>query len=308
MENPTETTSAPAATSKAFHVGLWGLRLSGITTILLLFFVVFAYKCPCDSIWPPGFILPLCILFPCPLVLWWVRNASPTAAEPIKRGLGLAVWWGSFILIIWPLVGKAANLTEESGWVIWIWRSLAVTQGVMVVSAIGTYYSMQREPTDWRVLKEGFYRTIVFLVILCLPFAIPSFSPNRIRGNQASAVGSLRTLNTAQITYAAIYEQGYAARLEWLGSHEYGQKPTAEAAGLIDVDLSSGKKFGYQFNLTPGPPDKEGKITSYTLSAQPITYKLTGCRSYFTDESRVLRGTQEDRLATADDPPYKRGW
>ena len=305
MENTTETTSTLPAPSKHFQSWLWGLRLSGITTILLLGFLLwcrFAFLFPCDSSSPSGFILPLCILFPCPLVLWWVRNASPTAAEQIKRGLGLAVWWGSFILIIWPLVGKAANLTEESGWVIWIWRSLAVTQGVMVVSAIGTYYSMQREPTDWRVLKEGFYRTIVFVVILCLPYAIPSFSPNRILAHQASAVGNLRTLNTAQITYAAIYEQGYAARLEWLGSHEYGQKPTAGAAGLIDVDLSSGKKSGYQFNLTPGPPDKEGKITSYTLSAQPITYKLTGCRSFFNDETGVIRATDEDRAATVEDP------
>ena len=109
MENTTETTSTGVATSKAFHVGLWGVRLSGITTILLLVFVIwsqYAYLCPCGFISLLEVMLPLVTFFPYPLILWWVRTASPTAAGRIKRGLALAVWWGSLILIISPFFVK----------------------------------------------------------------------------------------------------------------------------------------------------------------------------------------------------------
>ena len=44
-------------------------------------------------------------------------------------------------------------------------------------------------------------------------------------------------------------------------------------------------------------------VKSYTLTARPLVYYRTGTRSFFTDETGVIRMTAEDRAATADDPP-----
>ena len=308
MENPTDTTSTPAATSKPVHVWLWGVRLSGITTILLLVFVIwsqFAYKCPCDSIWPPGVILPLLTLFPYLLILWRVRTAFPTAVKQIKQGLALAVWWGSFILIILPLFVKN-TIPKESGWVSWVSLTLALTQAVLVASAIGTYYSIEREPSDRRVLKEGFYRTIIFLVILFVGSAasLPGFHWNQgYMRNESSAMSNLITLYSAQFTYAGEYNGRYPTTLEMLGPPEEGSSPTADAAGLIDKNLARGEKQGYRFTLTPSPPTKEERIPLFTISARPITYKDLGCRSFIIDGSGMRRVTQEDRAATINDPP-----
>ena len=62
-------------------------------------------------------------------------------------------------------------------------------------------------------------------------------------------------------------------------------------------------KSGYRFTYWPGPRDVKGQIATYTIAARPLEYGKTGSRSYFTNESAVIRATAEDRDATAQDPP-----
>lgn len=118
----------------------------------------------------------------------------------------------------------------------------------------------------------------------------------------AFAVGSLRTINTAEITYASTYNTGYSRTLADLAPAPNGE-PNATHAGLIDEALASGRKAGYIFTFTPGPPNANGRIETYTVSAQPLKYGETGTNSYFTDQSGVIRQTIEDRPATVNDPP-----
>jgi hypothetical protein len=56
--------------------------------------------------------------------------------------------------------------------------------------------------------------------------------------SQASAVGSLRTINTAEITYASTYNHGYSSSLATLGPGTEGSPPVESAAGLIDEVLA----------------------------------------------------------------------
>ena len=315
MENTTETTSTAAATSKAFHVWLWGVRLSAalvIATFLLLLcqHVLGVLSLgPCDRMPDDALLLALLFLatlLPNLLILRRVRDVSPTAVKEIKKGLALAVPWGAVSSIISLLLALPMNAREESDW--GILALLALTQAVLVASAIGTYYSLGRKPKDWRILMGGFFKSFIYLFIFAYVVALfisPFDVHSRVHGNQSSAAGSVRIIYPAQITYSSTYNQGYAPKLEWLGPREERSVPTPERAGLIDSVLAAGEKAGYRFTLTPGLPDEEGKITSYTLSAQPITYKLTGCRSFFNDETGVIRATDEDRAATADDPPME---
>jgi hypothetical protein len=112
--------------------------------------------------------------------------------------------------------------------------------------------------------------------------------------NEASAVGSLRTINTAQVQYATTYQVGFSADLPSLG----GPAPaTSTQADLIDTVLAAGVKSGYTFTYTPGAADTAGNINDYTIIAEPVTIGATGQRGFFTDQSGVIRG---DADASAD--------
>lgn len=126
----------------------------------------------------------------------------------------------------------------------------------------------------------------------------------RFPSDRASAMGSLRTINTAEITYASTYDGGYSPDLASLGPGRAGP-PSASAAGLIDGELATGRKSGYIFTYTPGQRDPKGRIASYTATACPITYDRDrrGFRtSFFTDETGIIRQTDENRPPTGQDP------
>ena len=122
------------------------------------------------------------------------------------------------------------------------------------------------------------------------------------RAAEARPVGMLRTLHTADITYASTYNKGYSPSLEALGVPPEGEKPSAEAAGLVDSRLSSGKPSGYTVVYTVTETDKNGFPTKYAISMRPGEWR-EGRKSYYTDQSGVIRWTAEDRAATEQDSP-----
>jgi hypothetical protein len=58
----------------------------------------------------------------------------------------------------------------------------------------------------------------------------------------------------------------------------------------------------YQFTYTPGPPDPQGKVTSFRLEARPGAFGVKGTTSYLADETGAVRATDENRAATERDP------
>ena len=86
--------------------------------------------------------------------------------------------------------------------------------------------------------QEGFslieLLVVVAIILVIAAIAIPSFLRSRIAANQASAIESLRVLGTAEVTYSAIYGNGYSATLSMLGPPPAGTVTSAAAAGLID--------------------------------------------------------------------------
>src|SRR3989442_14473037 len=98
--------------------------------------------------------------------------------------------------------------------------------------------------------------------------AIPKPLRSRIAANQASAVGSLRTLNTANITYASTYNTGYSSALSYLGPAAGGGLPTVLGAGVVGSlfggpgrPVSSQKRL--QLHHPPRPPAKTRKINQH---------------------------------------------
>ena len=142
---------------------------------------------------------------------------------------------------------------------------------------------------------------VVAIILIIAAIAIPNLLRSRIAANQASAVGSLRTINTCEITYVSTYNTGYTTALSTLGPPTSGN-PTASAAGLIDSVLAGGTKSGYSFVYAAGTADSTGRINSYTLNANPITVGTTGQNYYYTDQSAVIRQNTSATASSSDSP------
>ena len=142
---------------------------------------------------------------------------------------------------------------------------------------------------------------VVAIILIIAAIAIPNLLRSRIAANQASAVGSLRTLNTAEITYSSTYNVGFTYTMSYLAPPAAGANPTSTAAGLIDSVLSGGSKSGYSFAYSPGASDSTGRINTYQITAVPIT-NSTGTNYYFTDQSGVIRQNSTTTAASTDSP------
>jgi type IV pilus assembly protein PilA len=136
---------------------------------------------------------------------------------------------------------------------------------------------------------------VVAIILIIAAIAIPNLLKARISANESSAVGSVRTLTTANVQYAAQCPNlGFPAALANIG----GTAGDCTGAGIIDAVLQSGTKSGYTFKyaaLGVAP------IATYTLTASPVTVGVTGQRGFFSDQTGVIRYNQSG-TATAADP------
>jgi hypothetical protein len=150
---------------------------------------------------------------------------------------------------------------------------------------------------QWRVYEIEFTRDGLKLDD---PKLLEKGEASREAANEASAVGSLRTLNTAVITYAATYQDiGAPAAISALA----GEGGSADRAGLIEPVLGAPpyEKSGYRFTYIV----HNAREMQYTITARPVEAGGTGTRSFFTDQTGVIRYTQEDREPTVSDPPLE---
>ena len=122
--------------------------------------------------------------------------------------------------------------------------------------------------------------------------------------DQPCAVGSLRTINTAEVTYSTEYGKGFSPTLAAMRTPPEGAELSPEAAGVIDDHLADGRKCNFIFRYKAGAKGKEGKINTYTVTARPVTWGK-GKKSFFTDQTEVIRWTDQNRVPKAFDPALK---
>ncbi len=142
---------------------------------------------------------------------------------------------------------------------------------------------------------------VPFLLIVAA-IAIPNLLRARVAANQASAVGCLRTFNTAAITYSNEYNRGFPKNISVMGPPPGNAQTGEQGANLIDSPLASGMKSGYKFTYTPLAMDNKGNPRGYTIQADSIGEGTTGQRHFFTDESGVIR-SEMGKPANKESPP-----
>jgi type IV pilus assembly protein PilA len=135
---------------------------------------------------------------------------------------------------------------------------------------------------------------VVAIILIIAAIAIPNLMRARMSANEASAVGSVRSINTAEISYNAAYSNlGFATTLGFLGGAAGSACTPGTATGcFIDSSLSTGTKSGYTFALAIGSSAAVGGITpSYSVVATPVTANQTGTRYFCSFEDAVVRSS-----------------
>jgi prepilin-type N-terminal cleavage/methylation domain-containing protein len=141
---------------------------------------------------------------------------------------------------------------------------------------------------------------VVSIVLIIAAIAIPNLLRARIAADEASAVSSIRTLNTAEVTYQSAYPTwGYANTLAKLGPGGVGSicpagGPTQNNSCLVDSVLSNaniaGKaKSGYWYRVAANQGAGGTIYLIYTVGTSPATFNQTGVRSFCSNEDAVVQ-------------------
>ena len=141
---------------------------------------------------------------------------------------------------------------------------------------------------------------VVAIILIIAAIAIPNLMSGRMAANEASAVQSLRTIQSSETAYATTYPNlGFSTSLVALG--DGGTSPctaSSTQACLIDPVLASGVKSGYAITWAG---DGLMPSVAYSINADPIVRGSSGRRSFFTNYPGVIR-YNDTGIATATDP------
>jgi len=139
---------------------------------------------------------------------------------------------------------------------------------------------------------------VVAIILIIAAIAIPNLLRSRMAANEASAVGSLRTINTACVTYSTTYNSaGYPTSLASLGP---SSSASSTSADLIDSVLAAGTKSGYGFTF--GAIGNNTPNTGYSVTANPTSPGTSGQRGFYTDQSGVIRAVSTGSADSTSSP------
>jgi type IV pilus assembly protein PilA len=135
--------------------------------------------------------------------------------------------------------------------------------------------------------------SVVAIIGIVAALAIPSLMRARMNGNEVTAIGSLRAINSGEQAYASSAASGgYATQLSVLAL-----PCPSSSTGFISPDLASdpSAKSGYSITLAAGvsaagPNDCNGTATrgGYYLTAVPQTMGMTGHRGFASSHRGVI--------------------
>ena len=127
---------------------------------------------------------------------------------------------------------------------------------------------------------------VVAIILIISAIAIPSYLRSRMQANEASAVGSVRMINTAAVTYSSTYVNvGFPVNMSDMG----GANPctaSSTTACLLEDTIAQGTKSGYSFTWAG---DGQTPSVAYSLAATPLVVGSSGQRMFCTDQAGVIR-------------------
>jgi prepilin-type N-terminal cleavage/methylation domain-containing protein len=123
---------------------------------------------------------------------------------------------------------------------------------------------------------------VVAIIGIIAAIAVPNLLASRRAANEGSAIGSMRSLNTAEAQYFSTTG----------ASTSYADLTALKGDGLIDSVLAGGTKSGYGFVVAP-VAGAAGSAPTYSSNAEAVSYTAltgTGTRSFCSDQAMVIYG------------------
>src|SRR5258708_3065562 len=126
---------------------------------------------------------------------------------------------------------------------------------------------------------------VVSVILIIAAIAIPNFLRSRMRANEASAVASIRVINTAAVTYSITYPTaGYPPQLITLAWANPCTSSSTQSC-LIDDVLAQGTKSGYNFAWTGRGATPS---VTYIVTGPPQAVGASGQRMFCSDQTGVI--------------------
>jgi len=137
---------------------------------------------------------------------------------------------------------------------------------------------------------------VISTFLIMAAIAIPKMNNQLMAAHEMAAIRQVTTIHQAETQYYSQFGK-YADNLLELGPPASGAASPA-AADLIPKVLADGKNSGYTFTVAATP-------TGYTVTAVPETFNSTGRRTFYSDQSLVIRNSWSQEVATAQSPEIK---
>lgn len=126
---------------------------------------------------------------------------------------------------------------------------------------------------------------VVAIIAIIAAIAVPNLLRSRMQSNESAAIGNLRTVLGAEVTY---HGGNYEYAIAW------DTLTDAEPTYLKGTWTDDTVKNGYKFVLG-------GAVTNFTCIGRPDVVDTTGSKSFFVDASGVITYVDGDADPTADD-------
>ena len=131
---------------------------------------------------------------------------------------------------------------------------------------------------------------VIAIILIIITMAMPKLTNAKKFAQETAAKRAIQTIHTAEVQYNSQYGR-YAVSLAELGPPASGSAGAA-AADLIGEYLANGTKEGYKFTVS-------GNASGYVVSAVPEIFNTTGSKTFFSDQTMVIRENDGPEPATA---------
>lgn len=137
---------------------------------------------------------------------------------------------------------------------------------------------------------------VIAIILVIVTIAVPQYNKQMMSAHETAAIQAIQTIHAVETQYYSQFGR-YAVSLAELGPPASGNAGPA-AADLISKDLAEGKKSGYVFTVSATP-------TGYAVSAVPESFNSSGRRTFYSDQTLVVRNNWSQEPATVSSAELK---
>ena len=137
---------------------------------------------------------------------------------------------------------------------------------------------------------------VISIILVILAIAVPKMNSQMQSAREMAVIREIGSIHQAETQYYSQFGK-YATNLAQLGPPVSGAD-SPEAANIIPKVLADGKKNGFIYTLS-------ATASGYSIIAVPESFGNSGRRTFYSDQSLVIRNNWGQEPATPTSPEIK---